>query len=132
MGILLPHVGHGHRHGGAWLSSPRTRTVTVHDPDEARAAVAAAARDGVPITLISAPAAAASGGPAWFKALVDAARAGWPDVAVDAVLDCGARPADALAALRSGWRTIVYSGPAATKIRQIAAATNAVVLRRRP
>jgi len=132
VGILLPHVGHGHRDGGAWLSRPSARTVTVHDPDEARAAVAAAARDGVSLTLISAPAAAASGGPAWFKALVDAAKADRPEAAVKAVLDCGSRPADALAALRSGWRTIVYTGPAASKIRQIADAMDAVVLRKRP
>ena len=132
MGLFLPHVGHGDRTGCAWLSRRTTRTVTVHDLDEARAAVAAAARAGEAVTLVSAPAAAAAGGPQWFKALVEAAQADRPDVAIQSVLDCWSRPADALAALRSGWRTIVYSGPAAGKIRQIAAATNAVVLRKRP
>lgn len=84
------------------------------------------------MTLVSAPAAAASGGPEWFAALVEAAKASNPQADVDAVLDCGARPGDALAALRSGWRKIVYTGPAVTKIRQIADGMNAVVLRRRP
>jgi len=65
-------------------------------------------------------------------ALVETAQADQPGVDVDAVLDCGARPADALAALRSGWRTIVYTGPAASKIRQIADGMGAVVLRTRP
>jgi len=84
------------------------------------------------VTLVSAPAAAASGGPEWFKALVDAAKASQPQADVDAVLDCGARPGDAMAALRSGWRKIVYSGPAAAKIREMADGMNVVVLRTRP
>ena len=128
----MSHVGHGGRHGSAWLNHRHTRAVTVHDADEARAAVAAAARDGVCVTLVSAPAAAASGGPKWFEALVDAARHDLPHVAVDAVLDCGTRPGDALAALTAGWRKIVYSGPASGKVRQIAKRLDAVVLRQRP
>lgn len=49
-----------------------------------------------------------------------------------AVLDCGDRPGDALAALRAGWRTIVYSGSAAAKIRDIARQRGAQVLKERP
>lgn len=74
----------------------------VHCLDHGRAAAAAAADTGRRVTLLSAPGAAASGGPAWFAALVRAVRDEFPSVPLTAILDCGGAPGFALAALREG------------------------------
>ena len=84
------------------------------------------------VTLISAHGAAASGGPGWFMAVVETVAGDYPDVDILSILDCGDRPGDALAALRAGWKTIVYTGPAAAKIADIANQLDATVLRKRP
>lgn len=131
MGLLRAHVRYGGGRRGAGLTRKR-QTVTVHGAAEARAALEDARAGGCDITLISAPGAAASGGPGWFMALVECAARDYPDLKIDSVLDCGDRPGDALAALRAGWKTIVYTGPASAKIDDIAAQCDATVLRRRP
>lgn len=84
------------------------RRIVVHSLDQARAALAAAAALGAPVVLQSAPAAAGYLGPAGFLALVRLAGGG-----VDAVVDCGAAPGHALAALRAGARHVsVTAAPA--------------------
>ena len=101
--------------------------VVFHSLAHARAALAAAAELGVPLTLQSAPGAAAYAGVGYLKAIADQAAAEHPDVDVAAVIDCGADAGIAMAALRIGWRTIRFSGPAKVraKLADIAAQTGA-------
>ncbi len=131
MGLLQPDVGHrgGNRQSGLTDTS---KAVTIHDLRQARAAVAAAAEVGRPVTLLSAPGAAGTVGPAWFVALVEQAHASRPETTITGVLDCGGMPGHALAALRHGLKTICYDGPGFDAIAAIAAAMNAVVARERP
>ncbi len=77
-------------------------TFIVHSLDHARAAAMAAAEANCGVTLLSAPGAAASGGPAWFAALVRGVRDEFPALPLTAILDCGGAPGFALAALREG------------------------------
>ena len=96
--------------------------VLVHGIDGLRAALAAAANLGRPLTVLSFPGAAGSAGASWFHALVRAGSADYPDVPVTAVLDCGGQPGHALAALRVGVRHLLLadSVPAWTRVRAIA------------
>jgi hypothetical protein len=98
------------------------RAVIIHSIDHARAACEAAAALGVPVTLMSAPGAAAFAGAGWFLKVVARATAEHPGGQVTAVLDCGDEPGRALGALRQGCRWIRFSGPprAAAKIAAIA------------
>ncbi len=97
-------------------------TVIVHHLEHARAALAAAAETDVPIVLRSAPGAAATVGAGFFAALVEAARAEFPDVPVKAVLDCGGDVGLALGALRVGIQAIRVetSGETRTRLADIA------------
>ncbi len=132
MGLLEPDVRHGGGDGEPGLKLLRRRAVTVHSLSHVRAAVEAAAALGVPVTVLSAPAAAAAGGPGWFRAMVETACAETKAAMVTAVLDCGDLPGHALAALRHGITAIRYDGPAADRIADIAGQTGAVVLAERP
>lgn len=107
------------------------RAVIVHSLGHALAALAAAARAGHAITLLSAPGAAAYIGPLLFMSIVAQARARYPAVPVDAVLDCGDRAGDALAALRQGVPAIRFTGRAdvADKLTAIAAQRGQRVVR---
>ena len=111
-----------------------TAAIVVHGIDDALAAAAAARRLGLPLTLISAPGAAAYAGPLWFLALVDQARDAAPEVAVTGILDCADHAGHAMAALRAGAEAIVFTGDAAVadKLSALAQATGATVLRARP
>ena len=91
-----------------------TTAIVIHDLEHARAALAAAAACGRPVTLLSAPGAAGFAGAPWFLKVVALAAAEHPDADYVAVLDCGDKPGPALAALRQGARAIRYSGPKAT------------------
>jgi hypothetical protein len=86
------------------------RTVVIHSLDHARRALAAAAAAGVAVRLQSAPGAAAYSGAAWFQEVVRTASSAHPDVAVEAVLDCGDAAGLALAALRQGIPVVRFSG----------------------
>lgn len=97
-----------------------TREIVIHSLDHARAALAAAAALRVPVTLASAPGAAMQVGPLWFKAVIEEARAAYPQVAVTAILDCGDEPGAVMAALRSGLMTLRFSGATETQ-RKLAA-----------
>ena len=75
--------------------------VMVHGLNDALAALA----PGRPVTLLSAPGAAAYAGAGWWMALVAAAAAG--GAAAPDILDCGAAPGRVLEALRAGQRLLV-------------------------
>ena len=86
------------------------REIVVHSLDHALAALATAKSLALPVTLASAPGAATQAGPGWFKALIDAAHAAHPDVAVTAILDCGVEPGAVMAALRAGLSQLRFDG----------------------
>jgi hypothetical protein len=65
------------------------KRIIIHSLADARAALAAAWALKSPVVLASAEAAGGYAGPAWFKALVDQARAEFPEARATAVLDCG-------------------------------------------
>jgi len=88
--------------------------IIIHSLDHARAALAAAAALKLPVTLASAPGAASQTGPTWFKAVIDEARAVYPDAAVTAILDCGDEPGAVMAALRAGLADLRFLGAAET------------------
>ena len=88
------------------------REIVIHALAHARAALAAAAARGIPVTLASAPGAALQTGPAWFKAVIDQAGEEHPAVAVTAILDCGDQPGAAMAALRLGLKDLRFHGAA--------------------
>lgn len=131
MGLLEPDVRHGRGHGETHLI-PGGPAITVTSPAQAAAAFSAAAALARPLTLISAPDAAASVGPAWFAALVSDAQAGFPAVIPVAILDCGDAAGHALAAFRLGFKAIRYDGPAAPRIADIAGHYGATVIPVRP
>jgi hypothetical protein len=78
--------------------------VVVHDLEQARHAVAAAADLGVAVDLRSAPDAAAYAGVGFLHAIGEAL--GRP-----LIVDCGADAGLVMAALRTGCRTLAYAGP---------------------
>jgi phosphoglycolate phosphatase-like HAD superfamily hydrolase len=85
---------------------------------------------GVPLTLISAPAAAAHAGALWFLDIVGKARDAHPQVALTAVLDCADRAGDAQAALAAGATHVLFTGPTdvADRLAEIAATRGATLL----
>ena len=86
------------------------KAVIVHSLAHARAALAAAAALGVPVTIVSAPGAAAYAGPGWFQEVVAQAAAQVPQADCQAVIDCGERPGDVLLALRLGLERVRFTG----------------------
>ncbi len=86
------------------------RAVIVHNLAHARAALAAATALEAPVTLMSAPGAAAYLGAGYFQAMVEEARAEFPSVPAPALLDCGDKPGLALAALRQGIEAVRFNG----------------------
>jgi hypothetical protein len=103
--------------------------IIVHAPAHARAALAAAAAHGVPVTLQSAPGAGCYAGPRWFLALVAQAARDVPAARYDAVLDCADEPGTVLAALRAGCTRVIFTGAAGprNKLAEIAAASAATI-----
>jgi hypothetical protein len=105
--------------------------IVVHGIGDARRALAA----GKPFRLLSAPDAARFAGPAFWRALVAAAR-GEPGGALiaDDILDCGEAGADAIAAMRLGQRTLVLhpTCPAFANVASAAATVGARILTERP
>ncbi len=96
---------------------PEGRTIVVHNLDNARAALAAAAALDMPVILASPNGFAAYGGAAYFAEMIAQARAGHPQVAVTAILDCGDDAGYALAALSQGISAVRYRGAEATAAR---------------
>ncbi len=87
------------------------RRIIIHGVGDARIAAAAARSLGVGVRLASAPGAASYAGAAWFAEIIAAIRSEFPDVAIEAVLDCGDAPGHAMAALRVGIKLIRFTGP---------------------
>jgi len=105
----------------------KNRPIIVHSLENARAAVAAAAELGLPVTLRSAPGAAAYLGAQVFRDLIAEAAAAHPATEVTAVFDCGKDPGLALGALRRGLKVIRLDAPPDTlgKVADIARQTGA-------
>jgi hypothetical protein len=104
----------------------KPRVIIIHSLDHARSAIDAAIQCGLPVTIASAPFAAAYVGASWFRKVVEKAvaeQAGLAPGQVTAVLDCGDEPGLALGALRQGTRIIRYSGSAASRGKITAIAT---------
>ena len=102
----------------------KTRALIVHSLDHARTALAVATEMGVPVTLASAPGAAAYLGPAWFRELTAIAAQEYPQVRLLAILDCGDQAGHVLAALSCGVRSVRFTGrkAIAVKLAEIAEA----------
>ncbi|HXP77322.1 MAG TPA: hypothetical protein VN823_24515 [Stellaceae bacterium] len=98
------------------------KRIIVHSLGDARAALAAARALEAPVTLASAAGAGGYAGPLWFKALIAAARADFPEVDVTTVLDCGKEAGTILAALRHGFKRVRFTGveAALVPLREIA------------
>jgi hypothetical protein len=103
--------------------------IRIHSLAEARVALGVARELGRPVLLASAPCAAGHAGAGWWRALVEAARAEYPDVDMTAILDCGDSAGDAMEALREGVRLVAFRGrpDVARKLRAIAAQRGAEV-----
>ncbi len=103
--------------------------VIFHDMAHLSAALAAAARTGAPVTLLTPPGGAGYAGPGYYRRLLARAAPAHPGARCRCLLDCGADAALALQALRDGWTEIVFAGPAALrgKIESAAEATAARV-----
>jgi hypothetical protein len=89
---------------------PKARRIIIHSLDHARAALAAAAAAGVPVTLASAEGAGGYAGPLWFKALVETALSEHPGMAAVCVLDCADEAGTTLGALRAGLKRVRFTG----------------------
>ncbi len=74
----------------------------MHSLAEALAAVEAAAKSQSQVTLLSAPHAARSVGPGWFKSVLARARAHRPGAVKEGILDCADSAGAAMAAIRLG------------------------------
>ena len=79
-----------------------SNTIIVHSLEQATAALAAAEQFDRPVTLLSAPGAAAYIGATVFRDMIAAAAAAHPKARHRAVLDCGDDPGLAMGALRHG------------------------------
>lgn len=104
--------------------------IVVHGAAQAQAVLA----HGRAVTLLSAPGAGLVGGCGWWHGVIAAARAAHPGVAVADVLDCGAGPGAAMAALRLGQRFLVLDPgcPAFGAVSAAAGTLGAAVLGVRP
>jgi hypothetical protein len=105
-------------------------SVVVHGLDQALQALCA----GRPITLLSGLGAGVYGGVGWWRALVTAARAAYPDVECADILDCADAPGAAMAALRGGQPALILrpSSPAFAAVASVAARAGARLLQARP
>jgi hypothetical protein len=113
----------------AFLKLP---AVVVHGRGHAAWALSIAA--GRPVLLLSAPGAALNAGPGWFKAVLDQAAAEHPGAPFTVALDCAAAPGAALAALRAGFKLVIFDlgHPSAASVLGAAAEAGAEVLGTRP
>ncbi len=104
--------------------------VIVHGLADAVAVLAQAEAEGAAVTLVSAPGAALNAGCGWWRALVDAARAGHAAVPCVDILDCADGTGQALAALRIGLTRLVLwpNAPAREAVVAIAEAMGGFVL----
>lgn len=113
---------------------PHQPAIRVHSLDEARVALGVARELRRPVILVSAPGAAGHGGPGWWRALVEAARREYPDVAMTTILDCDDSAGDVLASLREGVERIAFHGRAdvAARLADIARQSGATIVAAAP
>ncbi len=104
------------------------RRIVIHCLAHARAALGAAANAGVGVTLESPAAAAGYQGIGWWRELLALATGEFPALDFDAVLDCGAAPGHALAALRGGIKAVRLRGDHLPPLADIAAALGGTLL----
>lgn len=88
------------------MGSIMNARIVIHSLAHARAALVAATELDLPVTLTSAPGAAAYLGAPVFREMVAAAEREFPDADVTALLDCGDDAGLALNALRHGLKVI--------------------------
>ncbi|MBI1245935.1 MAG: hypothetical protein GC202_13110 [Alphaproteobacteria bacterium] len=93
--------------------------------EDGRRKLAAAKAAGTRLSLESLEDGALSGGAEWFAAIERALRAEFPDTLGEMILDCGDCPGTALGALRTGLKTIAYSGPERARMEDAAATSGA-------
>jgi fructose/tagatose bisphosphate aldolase len=107
---------------------------TVHSLDHLRAALTAGAERGLPVVALSAAGASGFAGAGWFASVVTQGRAEFPGVPLTAILDCGDRAGDAIAALNRGLPHLIFTGhpTAAERLANIAAQCGAAILTTRP
>jgi len=91
--------------------------VIVHGPDHIEACFAAAEQSGRALSALVAAWAGAAYGPLYLAAAVAAARARHPRAEVRIALDCADDAGRAMAALRSGWQRLAFSGRADVRAR---------------
>ncbi len=106
------------------MDSTDLRYVVFHDLNHATAALLAADQSITPVSLCTARGAVRYAGPAYLLDVVRLAvdnTATDPKVVQDALIDCRDEPALAFAALRTGWRTVIFSGAKVLQ-REVAAA----------
>jgi hypothetical protein len=123
-----------HLRRGAPGLTGRAPAIVVHSLAHAIAALGAATEARLPIVLLSAPEAALTVGPGWWRALVDAGRAAVPDARFTAVLDCGDDSGAAQAAIRAGVEALVFTGrpDVVERLTAIAGQRGATLLIERP
>ncbi|MGD0104164.1 MAG: hypothetical protein ABSC06_09020 [Rhodopila sp.] len=104
--------------------------VIVHGLADAEAALA----PGLPVTLLSAPGAACFAGCNWWREIVNAARAAFPDTEATDILDCADASGTAMGALRSGVSRLVLlpEAPGWCGVAAIAARQGGFVLPQAP
>lgn len=110
------------------------RAIVVHDRHDAEAAAAEALDAGVPVILLTAPGAAGYAGVDYLLATIAQGVAAVPGAEVQAILDCDDAAGDVLAALRVGWKRLLFTGEPelAAKLADIAAQGGAVLITQRP
>jgi hypothetical protein len=106
--------------------------VIVRGLEDARSVLRAAGAR--PVLLLSPPEAARLLGPAWWVAMLDAARAEVPGATARGVLDCGDAAGMAQEALAAGADGILFTGPEAQarRLASVAAKAGALLLRAKP
>ena len=95
--------------------SARRPTIVVHDLAQAVGALRASAAAGVPVTLWSAPGAAAYAGLGFIGAVFRQAGEAVPEARHDVVVDCGASGVLAHEALNRGFSGVAFSGRGAMR-----------------
>ncbi len=89
-----------------------SNAIIIHNQEQAEAALGAAQKLGVEVTLISAQSAAAYIGATVFRDMIANAAEKYPNAHFKAVLDCGDEPGLALGALRHGIKGVrILGGP---------------------
>ena len=114
--------------------SARRPAIVVHDRAQAVGALRAAAAAGVPVTLWSAPGAAAYAGLGFLGAIFEQAADAVPEADHDTVVDCEASAVLAHEALGRGFAAVAFTGRGATRetLRAIAGSQGARLVTTRP